>query len=262
MDSILAKVRRSLKQNGISKTLLKIVRYPMTRIRNRRETALWKEILKDDLTAEQRFNAIYEKKLWGDGESVSGYGSSLAYTENLRSRLPNVIAKYQIKTVFDAPCGDLNWIRHLLPSLNAKYIGGDIVKDLIETHKESYENPTTSFLHINLIEDSFPNADLMICRDCLFHLSCRDIKKVLDNFVASEITYLLTTTHITDLPNQNITTGGFRLLNLFEEPYCFDKNPLERIDDWMEPEPERQMCLWRRSQVISALEKMNLLLNR
>jgi hypothetical protein len=65
----------------------------------------------------------------------------------------------------------------------------------------------------------------------------------------------LTTTHInsTGFENRDIETGSFRLMDLFKAPYSFPA-PLVVIDDWLPPEPERQMCLWRRDQVASALE--------
>ena len=233
-----------------------IINYLLASRKKIRPQNIWGEILRDDVPIENKFKAIYKYKLWGNGESPSGYGSSLAYTKNLRSALPKLIKELKIKILLDAPCGDLNWMKHLLPTLDVKYIGGDIVEELINHHKKVYSNPTTNFLHLDLTKDRLPNADLMICRDCLFHLSYQDIKKVLQNFVDSNIPYLLTTTHITQTPNQDIKTGGFRLINLFEAPFHFDKNPLARIDDWMEPEAERQMCLWTRLQIINAIKRM------
>jgi hypothetical protein len=96
----------------------------------------------------------------------------------------------------------------------------------------------------------------MICRDCLFHLSYADARRVLENFLASGIPYLLTTTHRNDgaLVNRDIETGDFRMIDLFEAPFCLPKTPLARIDDWLTPDPEREMCLWSRDQVAHGLE--------
>ena len=96
----------------------------------------------------------------------------------------------------------------------------------------------------------------MICRDCLFHLSYKDIESVLENFIAAEIKYLLTTTFTHNRSNRDIITGDFRRLNLFKKPFSFDKKPLERIDDYIHPFPKREICLWNRSQVILALAKL------
>lgn len=95
----------------------------------------------------------------------------------------------------------------------------------------------------------------MLCRDCLFHLSFEDTKSVFENYLESNIKFLLTTTHINNsgFLNKDIQTGDFRLIDLFSAPYNFPANPLAVIDDWIPPEPERQMCLWSREQVSLAL---------
>ena len=167
-----------------------------------------------------------------------------------------MLQKYSIRSIFDAPCGDLNWMKLLIPKINIKYIGGDIVKDLINSHNLAYKDVNTSFVHIDLIKDKFPYSDLMICRDCLFHLSYKDTRLVLKNFIASTTPYILTTTYKNygSFSNKDILTGEFRMIDLFSRPYSFDPNPIERIDDWIHPEHEREMCLWSREQIITALD--------
>jgi hypothetical protein len=208
-------------------------------------------------STEDRFTWIYKNNLWNSNESVSGPGSTLKYTENLRKELPNLLSDYSIKKIFDAPCGDFNWMKHLLPNIDVDYIGGDIVLPLIESLNVKYKTHNITFIHIDLTKDPFPKSDLMICRDCLFHLSFEDTKSVLHNFVASGIPYLLTTTHKinNEFVNRNIPTGDFRVINLFAPPYNFPPNPLVSIDDSM-PDIERQMCLWSREHVSLVLSKL------
>jgi hypothetical protein len=240
-----------LKRHGILNTSKKILEYQFSVFYRKIKE---KEIFKHD-SIEGRFTAIYRSNYWGSKESVSGSGSTLLYTENLRNKLPYLLQKYSIKSVFDAPCGDFNWMHLLLEKINVIYIGGDIVKDLINSHNLNYKNNNTNFIHIDLTQDKFPHADLMICRDCLFHLSYQDTKLVLNNFINSGITYLLTTTHknIIGFQNKDISTGLFRTIDLFSTPYLFESNPFVRIDDWMYPEPERELCLWHRDQIITTL---------
>ena len=145
---------------------------------------------------------------------------------------------------------------HLLPFVKIKYIGGDIVKPLIDNLNIKYKSDRISFQHFDLIKEIPPKVDLMICRDCLFHLSFQDTKSVLDNFIKSKSTYLLTTTHKNldnSFINRDILTGDFRRIDLFSRPYNFPNNPLYVIEDWLYPDPERQMCLWDRKQVLLAL---------
>lgn len=206
---------------------------------------------------EETFTWIYTNEHWKSNSSVSGTGSTVEYTENLRKELPALLEKFSIKSVLDAPCGDLNWMQHVLPTLDIDYIGVDIVKPLIEANREMFGNSRTSFMHLDLINDALPRADLLICRDCLPHLSFENTDKFLTNFVQSGIPYLLTTTHFptSDFSNMDIQTGDFRMINLFAAPYNFPINPPAVIEDWVEPFPKRQMYLWSAEQVSTAIGK-------
>ena len=208
---------------------------------------------------EATFVHIYKNNLWGNDESVSGPGSTYAYTENLRRMLPVLMQQFSIKSIFDAPCGDLNWMKYLLNDANVDYVGGDIVLPLVESHRANFARENIRFVHIDLTKDMFPQTDLMICRDCLFHLSYRETLLVMQNFVDSKIKYLLTTTHRKSnrFQNADILTGGVRQIDLFAEPYNFPKDVLFRIEDWMPPYQEREMCLWSREQVIQARDALS-----
>lgn len=202
--------------------------------------------------AEQRFTRIYERNYWGDNESVSGPGSTFEYTKNLRDKLPTLFNKYKIASILDAPCGDLNWMKHVLDTSEIKYIGADIVPDIIKKNKANFENDTTSFLHLDITKGALPKADLMICRDCLFHLSYSDINSFFLNFISSDIPYLLTTTHVNNnkFENTDIETGDVRAIDLFSPPFSLPKDVLCEIEDYVEKGSERVMCLWHRDQLI------------
>lgn len=211
-----------------------------------------------NLSLEERFSKIYEIDYWGSA-TKSGVGSTLSSTENLRKELPNLFEHFKIKTVFDGPCGDFNWMQLVLNKCDINYIGGDIVDQLIKTNQENFSSQKIQFKKIDLTKDPLPPADLMICRDCLFHLSYTDTFNLLMNFVDSDIPYLLTTTYLNEnnFKNKDITTGHFRMIDLFSAPYNFSKNTLYQIGDWVAPENPRIMCLWTRDQVIEALKLFN-----
>lgn len=255
MSLTFQKIGRSLERQGMLKTAWKAISYPFRALKRRR----FKKDVLGLVSNEDRFTWIYKNNYWQSNESTSGTGSSLKNTENLRKELPALISKFSVNKIFDAPCGDFNWMVHLLPLINVEYIGGDIVRRLIEGHNQKFKSSKISFITIDLIKDDFPLSDLMICRDCLFHLSFADTRSLLQNFVASGIPYLLTTTHkqMADWQNYDIQTGDFRLIDLFSSPYHFPSKPLAIIDDWVFPDPERQMCLWTREQVIDALVRFN-----
>jgi hypothetical protein len=204
------------------------------------------------------FSEIYKKNLWRSGESHSGLGSELAYTKNLIKFLPLVFEKFNIKTFIDAPCGDFNWMKHVSLRDDMFYIGMDIVPDLVASNQKKYSNNQHQFILADISKTPFPKADLLFCRDCLFHLSNKDICFVFKNFLESDIPLLLTTTHINtnNFSNTNIHTGDFRLLDLFSEPFCLPRDVHYRIEDFVVPFPPREMCLWDKEQVRSAIPVM------
>jgi hypothetical protein len=216
-----------------------------------------KKLIKKFGLLEDRFTALYEGRCWGgwkQNESFSGAGSTLEYTQVLRRELPKLFDQFAIRSVFDAPCGDFKWMKHVVhecPGL--EYIGADIVARMIKANTAQHASERIRFFHADLTQAEFPKADLMICRDCLFHLSYQDIKLVLNNFVASGIPFLLTSTHLGAVANHDICSGDFRLMDLFSSPFNFSKDVLYRIEDWVPPFAPREMCLWSRDQVLSAL---------
>jgi hypothetical protein len=256
MGSLLIyKVKQSVQKEGLLSTSLKVLRHPLKYV----SVLLFRKKVLQANSNEDRFTWIYKSNHWSSSESASGTGSTLSYTQNLRKELPKLLSTYSIKTIFDAPCGDFNWMKHMLSSVDVDYIGGDIVKPLIDKLSDAHGAEHVKFRHIDLTKDELPSADLMICRDCLFHLSYADIRSVLLNFVNSGIPYLLTTTHTNEsqsFKNRDILTGDYRLIDLFSSPFNLPDAPLYRIDDWLHPDPERQMCLWSREQVSYALTQM------
>src|SRR5215208_724486 len=126
-----------------------------------------------DASSDQRrvFDSIYKAELWGCAESKSGYGSTLAFTEQLRKDLRDLVQSYGITSLLDAPCGDFNWMRHTELPGGLRYIGGDIVKELVHELSLKHENGRRTFLELDISRDELPEVDLWLCRDCLFHLS-------------------------------------------------------------------------------------------
>ena len=232
------KTINSLKRNGVMNTFYLALTYPFRSYIGQRKT----EIIFSNENIEHRFTKIYELKYWGRTRSVSGWGSTLEYTENLRNKLPELLRIYSIQSIFDAPCGDHNWMRFVLKECAVNYIGGDIVSPLVESNNNKYKTGTVKFMQIDLTKDRFPYADLMVCRDCLIHLSYRDIKAVLENFVDSKIKYLLTSTlvHSNEHTNEDISSGRHREIDLFSAPYNFPADVLYRIEDWQNPALEKK----------------------
>lgn len=246
--------------HGFAGALYRVCRYPFLRILSARK----RRRVFSSTEAAEVFTRIYETNWWGSRESISGTGSTLAYTANLREKLPEVFEKLAVRKVFDAPCGDFNWMSHVVRACNVEYLGWDIVPQLIALNSAQYQNERTRFIAGNIITDEFPRADIWICRDCLIHFSFNDILATFENFVCSEIDYLLTTTHINEsgFKNLDIRTGDARVIDLFSAPFFLPVDYLHGIDDWQEPEVPRMMVLFSHAQIVEALPKMRAVLGR
>lgn len=127
------------------------------------------------------------------GESYSGWGSHLDATVDVRQWLPEVIERYGVKTMLDAPCGDLNWLQHLDLG-EVEYMGYDVEPSIVGANQARF--PDKAFRVVNLLTTSrIPKVDLILCRDFLFHIPNDYIAAVLAKFKASQSRYLIATNH-------------------------------------------------------------------
>ncbi len=175
-----------------------------------------------------------------------GVGSTVSSTIRVRAFIAKVFKKYNIKTVSDAPCGQYDLWTHLVDWQDVMYTGYDINEELIEHNKERY--PDIQFFRFDIVKEILPRTDLIICRDCLFHLSDAFIAKALENFKESGSTYLMTPTYNwvdqnTDLNRKELAQEyGYRPINLVLPPY--DMGPY--MDSTFEPScKKRTVGLWR-----------------
>lgn len=182
-----------------------------------------------ETSAENVFTKIYKTNAWSGIDSISGRGSEVDQTSEIIRILPTLLKEYEISTLLDIPCGDFNWMKNV--NLNGiTYIGADIVSDLINKNSETFQTKDISFIKLNLIADKLPTGDMILCRDCLVHLSFSEIQSALDNICNSGSKYLLTTTFTREEKNRDITTGQWRPLNLEIFPFFLPK-PLTTINE-------------------------------
>jgi hypothetical protein len=229
--NLIKKVLDKLKRDGIWLTTIAIQQH--FSYKNFSQRLAYKKMFQRE-TLQERFSDIYEGNFWNSNESRSGEGSEIEYTKPLRSWLIKAIPKYKIERFVDAPCGDFNWMRVVLPEVDVEYYGYDIVETIVSRNKENYSGKNVHFGVANICKDELPKCDLLMVRDCLFHLSFKDINKFLDNIAKIDYKYLLTTTYILDkgFVNKDISTGDWRLINLFAEPFNFkNETIIEFVDD-------------------------------
>ena len=189
------------------------------------------------------FNQMYDGTLsWGSNESDSGPGSTLNATAHIRKTLEFLIQNMPIQSICDIPCGDFNFMKKVDLG-DVKYIGCDIVKSLIENNQEKFGAKLKNFLHVDIINDTCPNVDLIFCKDLFIHISNENVKKAVNNIKRSGSKYFMASTGFLpkivmperkvgtiEVPDTNTDVPlefkdgylmGDRIINLLLPPFCF-----------------------------------------
>lgn len=188
--------------------------------------------LETQATGAQRFFAAARA---AGRPTVSGGGSLMETTSEVRSWLPAIIGKYGIRTMADVPCGDGHWMAHVDLG-GVYYVGYDLLADVVGRAAfgpgRGKDLGRTYRVH-NAITTPPDRADLILCRDFLVHLSYEHALAVLENFRRSGSRYLAVNT-FPYVRNEELAQShagwGWRPLDLESEP--FDLGPA--IDGVME----------------------------
>lgn len=163
------------------------------------------------------FRKAFRTNHWG-GTSRSGPGSTTSQTARIAEALPELCERLEVRQLLDVPCGDFSWMAELhLP--NVSYIGGDLLPELVEQNRHLHGGERRTFVEIDVTASPLPAADLMLCRDCLVHLSHAEVLSALRNVARSELRWLLATTFPLEPKNVDIVTGDWRPIDLTKPPF-------------------------------------------
>ena len=174
------------------------------------------------------FREAFRSNLW-NGESLSGPGSTEAQTARIVSAIPRLCERLQVRCLLDVPCGDFSWVATLdMPSVS--YVGGDLVPEIVKRNRDLYAAPNRTFLELDLTTSELPPSDLVLCRDCLVHLSNSDALAALKTGARSEGRWLLTTTFPAERENVDIVTGDWRPIDLTKSPFDLPQ-PIELLNE-------------------------------
>lgn len=191
------------------------------------------------------FEAIWADNLWGSAQSRSGPGSEVERTAPFRAALAGFLARVGARRLYDAPCGDYNWMRHVALPEGTAYVGADIVAPMIAQLQRDHGAEDRRFIVADIVTDPPPAADVWLCRESLFHLSLDEVRRVIAHWRASSIPYLLATSTPTVAANTDIRAGGWRPLNM--ELDDFDLGPpVSRIPDGSPRDVHKVIGVWVR----------------
>jgi hypothetical protein len=202
---------------------------------------------------EHIFLKIYENNYWDGVSSVSGPGSSLESTQALRECLPNLLAKLGARSILDVPCGDFRWMKDVDLGVG-KYIGADIVLPLIQSNRKVF-GERGEFVRLDLLRDRLPSVDVIFCRDCLVHLSFREIRLVFHNVKIASPKYFITTTFPYHRENADTVTPYWRALNMQLSPLNFPE-PIHIIKDFSDVQINdkgKYLGVWHTADILYCL---------
>jgi SAM-dependent methyltransferase len=189
------------------------------------------EKIKKPWPTKDAMEQIYEKKLWG-GSEYDFYSGDGSHRQDLVDPYIEAVATF-LKSfnssliVCDLGCGDFNVGKELL--LYAKqYIAVDVAQNLIERNKEKFQSKNLDFHCLDIAVDDLPQADCVILRQVLQHLSNAEVHSVLTKL--AKYKYLVLTEHLPKgdfIPNKDIISGqGIRIkkrsgLDILASPFNF-----------------------------------------
>lgn len=185
-------------------------------------TSVIAEIKRQDIT--QAFTHIYEIGGWGrdtQGNAISGGGSLVQNAKKYMTFLQNFLKKNNIKSVIDVGCGDWSFSQYI-DWTGIDYVGYDVVKSVIDTNNKKFSNKNCIFLLGDATQLDLPQADLLICKDVLQHLSNEDVSLFLKQL--NKFKYCLITNDVNPQTetstNENIETGSYRIIDLTKSPFA------------------------------------------
>jgi hypothetical protein len=205
----------------------------------------------EGLGLRERFEKIFATNLWADPDTRSGVGSRLDSTRVLRRKLPDALRQLGTRVLLDAPCGDFAWMQHV-DLTGIDYIGGDIVPAIVAADQRKFGSDTRRFVTLDLTRDSLPDADVLLCRDCLVHLSYANIREVLMNVAHSTIRYILMTSFPGRGDNRDVVDGDWRTLDFQAPPFSLPQPVLTIVEECEEEEgtyADKSLVAWKVSDL-------------
>jgi hypothetical protein len=176
----------------------------------------------------QAFREAFHSNHWR-GDSRSGPGSTPDQTAEIATGIPALCKRLDVRRLLDLPCGDFSWMAKV-ELQGVAYIGGDLLPEIVQQNQSAHGAPWRTFLELNITGSALPAADLLLCRDCLVHLSNSDVSSALQNIARSDVAWLLATTFPSEPTNVDIVTGDWRPIDLTKAPFNLPP-PVELLNE-------------------------------
>tara|TARA_B100002019_G_scaffold293134_1_gene318932 strand:- start:2266 stop:2919 length:654 start_codon:yes stop_codon:yes gene_type:complete len=157
--------------------------------------------------------------------SFCGDGSEGVWAAWYSQQLELVVKHYDIKTVADIGCGDLNLGGTLLPFVD-KYYGYDLIDwgEKWNIVRENWGHKVKLVSNFDITKDICEEVDLIVCNNVFIHYPNRDILKCLDNISKSNSKMFYAVEHNEHHDNNSRDESppsirGHGPINLSSEPF-------------------------------------------
>ena len=203
------------------------------------------------------FTSIYKSNHWVQNSgglpekyvSLSGHGSNVNTTQykNLNANFKSMLEKYNIFSIIDMPCGDFLWIKNTIIEKKIRYLGIDIVDELIAKNNSDYKNNHIEFFAKDIVDfKTEKKYDLVLIRDLFIHIKNSDILKIINNLKKMQIKYVALN-HYEISQNKDVIVGKHRKVNIMSEPFNLPK-PIFSFNDY---EKDKFLYLYKIDQIIA-----------
>ncbi|KNC85788.1 hypothetical protein SARC_02051 [Sphaeroforma arctica JP610] len=156
--------------------------------------------------------------------------STLSATKSLRKGMGRLINKFRIKSMLDAPCGEMTWMPAFLEEYGdgVHYTGCDILSSVVRRGNKHIATSGSEFIRCDLTT-WLPNDgeyDLVITRNTLHSLSDSLVMDALHVVKDSKIKYWLVENYNGTHANHELPEGvnAHRPVNLFTYPFNFERD--------------------------------------
>ena len=181
---------------AVRSTVVSLIKSALPR-RAVRELQYWQHRLRRGRVAKggpkAAFAEVYATKAWGDdgGDFFSGPGTIEAavttpYLDFLRAEFTAMGRKPR---VLDLGCGDFKVGVQLVDSV-ASITGIDVVPELVDRNTRIFGSAKTTFLCADISLDPLPDADVVLVREVMQHMSNAQVGRLLTRLSAYPVAYV------------------------------------------------------------------------
>jgi SAM-dependent methyltransferase len=182
------------------------------------------------------FDEVYKRGMWRQGASLSGVGSEGLMAERYIDLVREYAAQHNLRTVLDGGCGDFSVGSQLAPNFT-RYTAVDVSPHIIEINRQRFVDQRwahVTFAVADMTRTAFPEADLVLIRQVLQHLTNAQIEMILNGLERGIWRRALISESVhnpenNQLPNLDLPSHSVRTRTSLGSGVFIDRPPFSRL---------------------------------